>query len=378
MKYDVAIVGMGIVGLAHAHAAARAGQRVVVIDREERNISASIQNFGFVTVTGQRAGDMWSFARRSRDIWAEVAPKAGIAIDQRGLSLIAQRDEAVDVIDAFSHTDMGEDCDLITASEYQARFPGAPLKPFKAALYSPHELRVEPRLAIPKLAAWLAEHWGVSLLTGTSVLEASTHHLRTTKGNVSAETVFVCTGDALHSLFPQTLAKRNVTRCQLNMLRLTGTPQKLPTPIMSDLSLVRYDGFDALKAAAPLRAIIEAEKASERAAGIHLIAVQAADGSLVVGDSHIYGPAPVPFQRSDIDEMILGAFDEVVDWSHGSVIERWLGAYAYSPDHPWFTEEVVPGVHMTLVTSGAGMSTAFGIGEQVVSAALNTQLQAAA
>lgn len=52
-KFDVAIVGAGICGLAHALAAARRGKRVVVVDRDRQANGASIRNFGFVTITGQ-------------------------------------------------------------------------------------------------------------------------------------------------------------------------------------------------------------------------------------------------------------------------------------------------------------------------------------
>lgn len=62
--YDVAIVGAGIVGLAHALAAARDGRRVLVIDRDAQANGASIRNFGFVTVTGQEHGTVWHRARR--------------------------------------------------------------------------------------------------------------------------------------------------------------------------------------------------------------------------------------------------------------------------------------------------------------------------
>ncbi|MGR3782612.1 MAG: FAD-dependent oxidoreductase, partial [Albimonas sp.] len=57
MSYDVAVVGAGILGLAHALAAARLGKRVVVIERDAQANGASIRNFGFVTVNGQQAGD---------------------------------------------------------------------------------------------------------------------------------------------------------------------------------------------------------------------------------------------------------------------------------------------------------------------------------
>src|SRR5947208_17025770 len=80
--FDLAVVGAGIVGLAHALAAARLGKRVVVVDREAEAVGASIRNFGFITVTGQERGEAWRRARRSRDIWAAVAPRAGMAIEQ--------------------------------------------------------------------------------------------------------------------------------------------------------------------------------------------------------------------------------------------------------------------------------------------------------
>jgi glycine/D-amino acid oxidase-like deaminating enzyme len=83
--FDLAVVGAGILGLAHALAAARRGKRVLVLDADAQANGASIRNFGFVTVTGQQAGECWSRARRSRDVWAEVAPKAGIDVVHRGL-----------------------------------------------------------------------------------------------------------------------------------------------------------------------------------------------------------------------------------------------------------------------------------------------------
>lgn len=88
--YDVAVVGAGIVGLAHALVATRQGLRTVVIERDARALGASIRNFGFITVTGQKAGAEWKLAMRSRNIWDDIATQDGIPILQCGMALLAR------------------------------------------------------------------------------------------------------------------------------------------------------------------------------------------------------------------------------------------------------------------------------------------------
>src|ERR1700755_2406258 len=105
-KFDVAVVGAGIVGLAHALAAARRGKRVVVVDRDAQANGASVRNFGFVTVTGQARGDVWRRARRSAEVWNEIAAAAGIDVLQRGLTMVARRPEAKLLLESFLATEM--------------------------------------------------------------------------------------------------------------------------------------------------------------------------------------------------------------------------------------------------------------------------------
>jgi len=372
--YDVAVVGRGIVGLAHAYAAVQTGRSVIVIDREPAARGASIRNFGFVTVTGQRRGEMWRLARRARDIWAEIAPQADIAIDQRGLLQLAQRPEGVAILEAFLETEMGDGCELLTSKEARARFQLDGFADVEAVLASPHELRIEPRLAVPLFAAWLAERWNVAFKRA-AVIECVPGGVITSNGTLTADRIFICPGDDTTGLYPAVMARHRVERCKLQMLRIGASGYKLPRPIMSDLSLVRYEGFAELDAAAPLRARLRAEHGALLDAGVHLIAVQSADGSLVVGDSHEYDPSPDPYQRQAIDDLILTAFRETLPGFAGEITERWTGTYAWSPQHPWFTEEVEQGVHLTVVTCGAGMSTGFAIGEQVVANALGETLR---
>ncbi|MFS9605306.1 FAD-dependent oxidoreductase, partial [Klebsiella pneumoniae] len=73
---DVAIVGAGILGLAHAAAAVKRGLRVTVFERSDIAVGASIRNFGQMLVTGQPPGIMLDLARESRALYLDWADKA--------------------------------------------------------------------------------------------------------------------------------------------------------------------------------------------------------------------------------------------------------------------------------------------------------------
>jgi FAD dependent oxidoreductase TIGR03364 len=363
-SFDIAIVGAGIVGLAHALAATRAGLRTIVLDRDARANGASIRNFGFVTVTGQEQGAVWRRARRSRDVWVEIAGPAGIAIEQRGLAMIAQRPEAQAVIEAFLKTDMAEGCTWLSPADAGARLGGIRPTRLQGGLFSEIDLRVESRTAIPALARWLEEARGVVFRHGVAVHAAEAGVLETSAGTVRAAATVVCPGDDLATLFPGVLTDAGLTRCKLQMMRLASPGYRLPATVMSDLGLIRYLGYAALPEAAALKARLEAEQPAHLANGVHLIVAQGSDGSLVVGDSHHYADAPDPFASTGVEDLILEEFAAVLG-AVPPVIERWTGTYASADRHSLV---VAPSKHVRVVTitSGTGASTAFALAEEVI------------
>ncbi len=366
--FDVVVIGAGVIGLAHAYTAASRGLKVAVVERHARAVGASIRNFGFVTVTGQQRGDFWNLTRRTRDIWADIAPKAGITVQHRGLYMAVRRSQSVDLLKAFLQTEMGEGCALLSPSEV----PGLAGPELLAVLHSPHEVRVESRDAIPALADWMARDLGVTFFWSTEVTHVETGHVVTARGELKAGQVFVCPGDDAGGLFAQTLQDRAVSRCKLQMLRLADPGFRLPGAVMSDLGLVRYLGYADLPEADAVRAVLKAEQAEHLDNGVHLIVVQSGDGSLVVGDSHHYHATPDPFGHTHVDALILDEYRQVMG-EPPAVLERWTGTYAVSPQGLWFHDTVCPGVHLVMVTCGAGASSAFGIAERVVGQALEMQ-----
>lgn len=368
-RFDLLVVGAGIVGLGHALAAARRGLSVAVVDREDQAIGASVRNFGFVTVTGQQSGECWRRAMRSRDVWLEVAPLAGIAVEHAGLLVAAQRPEAMRVLEAFAATEMGGACDILDEAEARSRhgdvLAGGVIQ---GALWSPHERRVESRDAIPRLAAWLAETHKVVFLRRTLVKGIEPGAATTTAGRIEAERIVVCPGDDLRTLFPETIDRLGIGRCRLHMLKVMPDRAdfRLPGSVMSDLSLVRYLGYAELPEAAALRARLEEEQPAHLHNGIHLIAVQGSDGGLVVGDSHHYEWSPSPFSREAVDALMLDELRAVLRLPHAHVVERWTGTYAHLPDRLMIREAPDPAVRLIIVTSGTGASTAFAIAEETI------------
>ena len=370
-SFDVLVVGAGIVGLAHAYEAVRKGLTVCVVDRDAACVSASIRNFGFVTVTGQGAGDTWRRARFARDVWAEIAPQAGIRVVHEGLNLVATRDKSVDVLNAFMKTAMAHSvgCSLWSPEEAARHAPELKQDQAKAVLHSPIDLRVESREAIGQLTRWLAEAHGVVFRFGEAVLEIATPKVVTAKTTLHAERVVVCTNADIHGLYRDCFAKHQVRLCQLQMLRVR--PQAgfhLNASVMGDLSLVRYHGYSQLPQAQALHQQLQQEEGESLAHGIHLIVVQSADGSLVVGDSHHYGAAVGPFASADVDALMLRHLREALHITHCEVTERWVGIYPSAPQVDCFIEAPDDATRVAVVTSGTGASTGFGVAHDTFAA----------
>jgi len=338
---------------------------VVVIDRDARANGASVRNFGFITVTGQAPGEMWRRARRSREVWSQLVPLAGIPILQRGLMMVARRAESEAVLEAFVATEMGADCQLLTPAEARRRCPGLAGRDLHAVLWSPGDLRVESTEAIPLLAAWLEAERGVVFQRRTAAVAVETGKVLTSRGAVEAAAVAVCPGDDLVTLFAERIAAHGVERCKLQMMALADPGFHLPSAVMSDLGLIRYAGYAGLPETSVLRERLIAEQGDHIARGVHLIVVQGADGELVVGDSHDYGPTPDPFASEAVDQLILEEFSAVFGAPPPAVIRRWTGTYA-SATAPVLVETPLPGVRLVVVTTGAGASTAFALAEEVI------------
>ena len=284
----------------------------------------------------------------------------------RGCSSPPSAAEAVDLLDAFAASDRGEGCRMLTAGEVLRHQPGLQRDRIIGGLFSPTEIRVESRDALPRIVAYLEQHHGVEFRFGTAVHDVAAPAIETSRGRLQAEKIVVCPGDDLATLYPARIEDFAVRRCRLQMLRLAAPDLRLRSAVVSDLSLLRYGGFSQLPEAAALQAVLEARCPDAIANGVHLIVVQSADGSLVAGDSHHYATTPAPFASEAVDRLIMAEFETLFGAASATVEARWTGTYASSSGQAFFRDAPEPAVRLVVITSGTGASTAFSIGEQTI------------
>ncbi len=364
--FDLAIVGAGMVGLAHAYAASKLGKRVVVLDREPQSVGAGATGYGLNVTTGQQSGLAWQRSRRSRDILVEIAKEAGIAIDQRGLMTIAMRPEGLDLIEAFATSEMGDGCQMLSPDNARKRVPVLKDGGFLGAMWSPHELRYDARGLCVGLSRWLAEARSVQFVRGVHVRSVFPSRIDTSAGPVRAEAVVVCPGEEMLALFPSRIANYRLTRCRVQMLRVTpGRRMRLPVPVQTDLGLLASPGFADLPDARNLALRLGAERGDPNAPSIRMLAVQTSDRSLIVGDGRQTAPSPDPFMPANTEQQILGELDRILDMPDRLVVERWTGTHVVA-DRPLIVDRPTDAVRLVIPTGGFGASMAFAVAEDVL------------
>lgn len=358
---DVCIVGAGIVGLAHALEARARGLRVVVLERGERAVGASVRNFGHVIVSGMAAGAPLEAALRARERWLRDGRRAGLTIHEAGTVVVARAEDELEVLAQIA-AEPERGARLLRPHEVAALAP-IPTDGLAGGLHAALDLRVDPRRAAGALAALLAEDAGAIVRFGAPAHAVEDGLVAAAGVEVRAELVVVCPGPDYDWLEPSLRPRRpGLTRCALQMLRVAAPHRRRYGPaILTGLSLPRYPGYADRPGTHAVRRRLEADRPELLAHGVHLIVTQLPGGDLVLGDSHRYGDTVSPFRSERVDELILKEARRLLGVDSLSVRERWCGVYPSAEGEPFLVQWPRPGVAVVEVVSGIGMTTALGL-----------------
>lgn len=360
-RTDLVVVGAGVVGLSHAWHAVRAGLRVVVVERDECAVGASVRNFGHVCTTAQ-AGEVLDLAVVAREEWLRLGAEAGLPILQHGTVVVARTEAQARVLAEFE-AERGDAVRPLTPQGAADLLGFAPPGTVTAA-HLPADLRIDPTTASAMFAAHL-EHLGVEFQWRTNVLDLQPGVVRTTRGTIRTARTVLAVGHDVDRFFPDVADEHRLVRCRLRMLEVDAPTGAVLPAVLTGSSMLRYDGLAQQPSAADVRAELAAESPALLEQGVNLMLTQRPDGRLVIGDTHHYGVTEDPFEDEASDALVLGEMERLLG-TPLTVRRRWRGVYASSAKAPFLVTEPIPDVTVASVTTGIGMTTALGLAKRVL------------
>ncbi len=368
---DVAIVGAGVMGLAHAYWAAKRRRSVAVFERTPKARGASVRNFGMIWPVGQLPGQVHQMAVHSRRIWQEVLDRARLPYLPTGSLHVAYNADEADVGREFVERapGWGYDCAWLSARKVVRKSTAVNPDGLLGAIWSPTEMTVDPRQVIAALPEFLGETLGVQFRFAAAVRSIEMPKIEAGTEVWEAEQVIVCSGDDFETLYPELFAATEINRCKLQMMRTVpqGSGWRLGPALAAGLTLRFYPAFEICTDALPkYKARVAREMAEYDRWEIHVLVSETADGALTLGDSHEYGLAVNVFNKAEIDDLVMRNARTFLRAPDLSIAQRWYGVYARHPHQPWVTIDAAPGVRIVTAVGGSGMTLSFALAELMV------------
>lgn len=366
-KFDIGIVGGGIIGLAHAYSAIKRGYRVIQFEKDQKTIGASIRNFGLIWPIGQPAGKLFNRAMRSREIWLELSEKAGFwALNNGSIHLAYNKDEQ-DVLDEY-HEKFGYKTKLLKPGAVQQYSPHIVTHNLKGGLYSETEINVNPKEAIYSISKWLQTHDNYVLKTGEKVQNVDDGRLESTRETYFASKIYVCSGSDFQSLYGTAFEESNLIKSKLQMLRSISFPEEfsLGPTLCGGLTLRHYASFEQCSSLGKLKDRFSNQMPEYDKWGIHVMVAQNQFNELVIGDSHEYGQTFDPFDKKKINDLILSYMRKFLNIEKLKISETWHGIYAKNPGKTEFVYKPEKNVKVLTGFGGAGMTFSFGFAEEEI------------
>jgi FAD dependent oxidoreductase TIGR03364 len=373
--WDLIVVGAGVLGSFHAYFAAQRGWRTLLVERGDWPGDASVRNFGTLVPSAMHPGDWHRRALESVRIYCELAPRVPFELSLCGTLYPATTPGELAVLEEMSRLGPGQGllCELLDAPRAVALLPALNTDHVRAALYFPEDARIEPRGLFRRLIPWLARELAVEYRPATVAVAAGLHAgmacVRTAAGDeLYARHAVICGGADLRTLFPDRLARAGLLRCKLLMLRTAPLAAvRLPVTLASGLTLRRYASFRLCPAWQKLQQEPADPELLRR--GIHILMVQNADGSVVIGDSHEYAPGDLD-EVLDVrtEELILAEAARLARGIGGPIAARWHGVYALCPQAELFRETIDGVIHLVTGIGGKGMTTGPAVARETIAA----------
>ncbi len=378
-SYDLIIIGAGALGTFHAYHAAKAGQRVLLLEKDRYPIGATVRNFGQVVPSGL-AGRWFDYGRRSMEIYRTIQQETDLTVRANGTVYIASdADEwtlANELHDRYQR--IGYRSELLSKAQCLGKYPALQPDYVVGGLFFADELSVEPEQMIHRLIAFVQKKYGVEYRPGSVVVDAQSNYsgaiiTLSNRERFQAGRVLICSGHEVRLLFPEVLADAGLVVSKLQMLLAEPVSGlNLPGNILTGLTIRRYEAFQECPSYVSLKT--PDHLAELKKWGIHILFKQATDGSIIIGDSHEYAEATqaedLGYHTQDfINDLMLAEARRIVTFPL-TIRKTWAGFYSQTKAEI-FEYNVDENIRIVTGIGGKGMSSGAGYAEESIKTWLN-------
>jgi len=367
IKFDLIVVGGGILGTFHAYHALKKGLKVALLEKNSIPQGATVRNFGQVVPSGMDL--KWqNFGRESLAIYNELQAQTNLTIRKNGSVYIASNAEELQLINELHEINKNNDYEsvLLSKSECISRFDGLRSDYCKGGLFFPQELSVDSAEMIVKLHTLLQEKLELKIFYNTTVVETHENDGKcvaiTADGTeLHASKIIICGGHEFKTLYPNVFNESDLEVSKLQMLQTK--PQgiySLQGNILTGLSIRRYESFEECPSFEKIKSL-ENPNSFEKKFGVHILFKQALDGSIILGDSHEYADAKnaddLGFDLNmEIDEFMINEARKIIDLPTYEIQRRWFGVYSQCKTKDIFEHNPSPNIHIITGIGGKGMT----------------------
>ena len=201
-KFDVVVIGGGVVGTAAAWKLSRFGARVALVEKNDICSGASSTNPGFCVLSYREDPFVMDLALRQQKEWGPLIEEIGdIEYRLTGGLIPITSDEQLGVLESVTEgaRSMGlKDIEIITPQKAEELEPLLDTKDVTAACWCPAEGRLNP-FRLNSAMADRAASLGTQILshtevTGFDVADGAVVSVQTTRGRLFADLFVLCPG----------------------------------------------------------------------------------------------------------------------------------------------------------------------------------------
>jgi FAD dependent oxidoreductase TIGR03364 len=369
--YDLIVVGSGVMGTFHAIHAARLGKSVLLTEKDQYPVNATVRNFGQVVTSGM-SSDWFAYALRTSELYKEIQQEFDISVRNNGTVYLASDvDElqlAHELKERMDASDYG--AELLSAKECLAKWPALKKEYCKGGIFFPQELSVEPDKLIYRIIEYATiKYPNLTYKPATAIVDCEVigDHVELTsssKQKYIAEKVVVCSGGEFKLLFADLFKNSGIILCKLQMMRTVPMPEmQLEGNILTGLSIRRYESFQECPSFTKLTT--PEHYAELKKWGVHLLFKKAVDGSIIIGDSHEYADVSNTDDlgfgiNNHINELMLKEAQNIVNFDVRKIASTWAGFYPQHNSKPVVEYDIDNRIHIRTAVGGKGMSCAAG------------------